>query len=101
MPPPDRPLEQELENAWPQFVRELNPRALAEAYSYELLPLVLRRTSEETLPEEMRPIRLPELTNGPHLSYAVQWFTFATIAVIGSIVLYVRLGTGRNVASQE
>jgi hypothetical protein len=25
----------------------------------------------------------PELTEGPHLSYAIQWFIFSSIAVIG------------------
>lgn len=29
----------------------------------------------------------PELTEGPHLSYAVQWFCFTLIAVVGLIVL--------------
>jgi surfeit locus 1 family protein len=29
------------------------------------------------------PIPPPELTEGPHLGYAFQWFTFATIALIG------------------
>ena len=28
-----------------------------------------------------------DLSNGPHLSYAIQWFSFATILVVGSIVL--------------
>jgi len=29
----------------------------------------------------------PELDDGPHLSYAIQWFSFALIIVIGSIAL--------------
>lgn len=29
----------------------------------------------------------PDLSNGPHLSYAIQWFSFAAIAVIGGVVL--------------
>lgn len=36
------------------------------------------------------PATLPTLSEGPHLSYAVQWFTFATIAVIGFLVLAFR-----------
>jgi surfeit locus 1 family protein len=35
---------------------------------------------------------LPELSNGPHLGYAIQWFTFATIALIGFVVLALREG---------
>jgi surfeit locus 1 family protein len=34
-----------------------------------------------------RPAPLPELTEGPHLSYAIQWFAFATIAIVGLVVL--------------
>jgi len=30
---------------------------------------------------------LPPLTDGPHLSYALQWFSFATIAIVGYVVL--------------
>jgi surfeit locus 1 family protein len=33
------------------------------------------------------PAPLPELTEGPHLGYAVQWFTFAAIAVAGFVIL--------------
>jgi cytochrome oxidase assembly protein ShyY1 len=75
-------------------VRTISPDALASAYPYELLRVVLRRTTEppET-PGVMTVIELPELTNGPHLSYAIQWFTFATIALVGSVTLSVRGGT--------
>jgi len=33
------------------------------------------------------PSPLPELSEGPHLSYAIQWFTFAGIALVGLVVL--------------
>ena len=36
------------------------------------------------------PSPLPELSNGPHLDYAIQWFTFATIALVGFMVLALR-----------
>ena len=36
------------------------------------------------------PVRLPEpdFGNGPHLSYAVQWFCFAAIALVGAGVVW-------------
>jgi surfeit locus 1 family protein len=34
-----------------------------------------------------RPVPLPPLGEGPHLSYAIQWFSFASIAVVGYVVL--------------
>jgi surfeit locus 1 family protein len=35
-----------------------------------------------------RPSRVPppSLTDGPHLSYALQWFGFATVFMIGFVV---------------
>jgi len=39
-----------------------------------------------------KPSPLPELSEGPHLSYAIQWFTFAVIAVAGFVVLALREG---------
>ncbi len=32
------------------------------------------------------PLSLPELTEGPHLSYAVQWFTFSLAVVVGWVL---------------
>lgn len=97
MPPPETGLVFDVEDGWPLFVRGVDPRVLAEQYGYVLLPLVLRRTgSAESLPADMRPIPLPELTNGPHLSYAMQWFSFAAIALVGSTILFVRFGGKRE-----
>lgn len=36
---------------------------------------------------DLTPIPLPDLTEGPHLSYALQWVLFAGVAVVGFIVL--------------
>ena len=33
---------------------------------------------------EIRPLRAPEPGTGPHLSYAIQWFAFALIAIVGT-----------------
>ncbi|HEX7089651.1 MAG TPA: SURF1 family protein [Longimicrobiales bacterium] len=40
-----------------------------------------------------RPLAPPELDDGPHLSYAVQWFAFATIALVGWTTLALRRGS--------
>ena len=36
------------------------------------------------------PAPLPRLTEGPHLGYAIQWFTFAIIALAGFVILALR-----------
>lgn len=45
-----------------------------------------------------QPIRLgpPELDRGPHLSYAIQWFSFAAIALIGWTIVVVRRWTAEE-----
>jgi surfeit locus 1 family protein len=55
---------------------------------YPLVPLVLRRTSPSPgMPAALRPVPPPALDDGPHLSYAVQWFSFAAIALVGGALL--------------
>ncbi|HET8634207.1 MAG TPA: SURF1 family protein [Gemmatimonadales bacterium] len=57
---------------------------------------------EETRPrsEFPRRVELPALDNGPHLSYAIQWFAFATIAV-GGAVIWLKKGRRSQVASRR
>jgi surfeit locus 1 family protein len=45
------------------------------------------------------PLDPPELDSGPHLSYAVQWFIFSTIAIVGYPLILRR--TAREHASAE
>jgi surfeit locus 1 family protein len=81
-----RPLASE---GWPMETRAIDPVAMASRFPYPLVPLVLRRTAAVDI-ASMRPFPPPERTLGPHLSYAVQWFLFATIAVGGGVSVYVR-----------
>lgn len=49
-----------------------------------VLPVVLQRSG--SIPDDAEvlvPVPLPELDEGPHRSYAVQWFIFATIGAVG------------------
>ena len=70
---------------WPVRVRAADPQALGPRYPYRLWPVLVRRG--ETTGAPLRAVPLPELTEGPHLGYAVQWFAFAVIALVGSVVL--------------
>jgi cytochrome oxidase assembly protein ShyY1 len=48
------------------------------------LPVVLQ--AKESTPADdasLAAIPLPTLDDGPHLSYAIQWFLFSTVAVVG------------------
>jgi surfeit locus 1 family protein len=58
--------------------------ALRDSVPYALLPFILQETgvaAPRGLPRRWPP---PALDDGPHLSYAIQWFSFAVIIVVGT-----------------
>lgn len=64
----------------------VHPESLA--VGYPLLPLLLRRVEPVPgQPRALRAVPLPPRSDGPHLSYAVQWFAFAGIAAVGGVIL--------------
>lgn len=71
---------------WPAYVVRVSPQLHAARFPYRILPVVLVRGRSASV-NELLPIPPPEATDGPHLSYALQWFAFALIALIGTAVL--------------
>lgn len=67
---------------------DVDPVAMRRVLPYEVLGIVLQ-LDDTTAPHPagLTRWRPPALDNGPHLSYAIQWFSFALIAVIGTVVL--------------
>lgn len=67
-----------------EFVLRVDPDRLEPRTGMDLLPVLLllreQRPQQGALP---LPVELADLDEGNHLSYAVQWFLFATIAVVG------------------
>ena len=71
----------------------LNVARIAEQTPYELLPVYIQRVPDDSLPANqaawtIEHLPFPsepdlDLTEGPHLGYAIQWFTFAAILTIG------------------
>ena len=78
---------------------------VAQQVDYGVLPAYLQRV--RSTPEESNVADAPELvplgrptpSEGPHLSYAIQWFTFTTIAVLGYGLLLRRVA--RDEAREE
>jgi surfeit locus 1 family protein len=68
-------------------LRRQFPYALADFY-VQALPVDTAEAA--TVP---RPLPPPELDDGPHLGYAVQWFAFATIALVGWTTIALRRGS--------
>ncbi len=73
------------------FVR-IDLERIGREYPAPVQPVWIQLTGgdDQTLPI---PLELPDTTDpGPHLSYAIQWFSFAIIAVIGFLVALGRSG---------
>jgi cytochrome oxidase assembly protein ShyY1 len=70
------------------LVRLVNSDAVAQALPYPLMNGYVGLL-EITPPDDsgLEPVAPPELTEGNHLSYAVQWFMFSAIAAVGLVVL--------------
>ena len=71
-------------------VRLINSDALAAALPYPVLNGYLGALTIDP-PQQggLQPIALPELSQGPHFWYAVQWFMFTGFGVAG-IVVFIR-----------
>ena len=67
----------------------VNPARLEPQMPYALEPIFLELAAQTPAQSGQLPIPPPplELTRGPHLSYAFQWFAFALIGVVGYGVL--------------
>ena len=62
--------------------------AIGRDVPYDLVPWFVRLQAQSPAAGELPvPATTPELTEGPHLGYAFQWFAFATIAAIGYVIL--------------
>lgn len=68
-------------------LRSLNRDTLESMMGRPLVPVVLLALGDTTPRDVKRPTRVPppSPSEGPHLSYAMQWFAFATVFVVGFI----------------
>lgn len=85
-PPADRALP----------LRSLNRPALEARVGAPVAPVLVVMTSDSLARLDSVPRRLamPLIDPGPHRSYAIQWFAFALIAVVGGVALARRGATG-------
>lgn len=66
--------------------------AAREALPYPVAPFWVRATDPGPVGPALRPPRAPEGGPGPHLAYAIQWFSFAAIALGGTFIYLRREG---------
>ena len=73
-----------------------------EVFGGDVLPVVVQsQTSDPPAPDLLAPVPLPELDDGPHRSYAVQWFIFATIVAIVYPLILRRVARGVGERADE
>jgi surfeit locus 1 family protein len=75
----------------PQVLSRLSLAALTPTIPYPVAPFYLVALGD-TIPAIDRPanLELPPLDDGPHLSYAIQWFAFAAVALGGAAAVLSR-----------
>jgi surfeit locus 1 family protein len=78
--------------------RWLDAAGVAQELGFPVTPYYVVWTPPpgEAEPPQDRPVRVPPpaLDEGSHFSYAVQWFSFATVALVGGLA-FVRADRGR------
>lgn len=70
--------------------------ALENAQGVSAAPYYLDLLTPSTAPTALTPIELPDLSNGPHFAYALQWVFFAIIIVIGRIAIFREFGARKD-----
>ena len=83
-----QPLVVEGSSTWAR----LDLPALRGTLPYPILPVALLQTPDSALPRYPRRLDAPEVDDGPHLNYAVQWFLFSVMGIAFGLVVVARGG---------
>jgi surfeit locus 1 family protein len=84
-----KPLAREGNTTWVK----LDLDALRQRLPYPILPISIRQTPDSGLPRLPTRLEPPPLDEGPHMSYAIQWFLFAGMAAGFAFLV---IGRGRR-----
>ena len=75
----------------PNVIARLSYDVVAKTLPYPVAPMyVVALGTGATAPDQIARLTVPPLDEGPHLSYAIQWFCFALIAVAGGVIAWRR-----------
>lgn len=77
------PLQQGEETTWGR----LDLEALRARLPYVIPPVYIQQLPDSTLPRFPRRLEPPSLDDGPHLSYAIQWFAFLVMSLVFGFVI--------------
>jgi surfeit locus 1 family protein len=76
--------------------RRLDLAALRARLPYPLMPILIQQTPDSGLSSFPRRLAPPEVNDGPHLAYAVQWFLFAALAAAFALLVVGRADRRRS-----
>ena len=69
----------------PDVVARLGYDAVAKSLPYPVAPYYVVVLGDSAIaPDRLARLTVPPLDEGPHLSYAIQWFAFALVALVGA-----------------
>lgn len=75
----------------------LDMDALSEMMPYQLAPVYIRQSPDTALPRFPRRLEPLAIDDGPHLTYAIQWFAFAAMAMVfGGVILRTKNVSGKE-----
>jgi surfeit locus 1 family protein len=77
------PLRRGAETTWARL--DLEP--VSAGLPYAIAPVYIQQLPDSSLPSFPRRLDPPSLDDGPHLSYAIQWFSFSVMALVFGIVI--------------
>jgi surfeit locus 1 family protein len=83
----DHAAYREPDSAVAQGIALVPPRGRGDVDPSGFLPFVIQLGTPEPIRGLPRRWPVPAFDDGPHLSYAIQWFSFALIALVGTAVL--------------
>jgi len=96
--------EEPSRNTMVPAISQVDAKRLAERWGPTVLPIYLRLDSgagAPTVTGPLYPVPPPPLSEGPHLSYAIQWFIFSAIAIGGYPMVLRRQAYGRDRSADE
>ena len=75
----------------PRTLARLSVAVVAKALPYPVAPVYVVELGDSAIaPDRIARLTIPPLDEGPHMSYAIQWFSFAVIALAGAGIAVAR-----------
>jgi surfeit locus 1 family protein len=69
----------------PRIIARLGFDAVSKALPYPVAPIYVVMTGDSaTAADHVARLTIPPLDEGPHMNYAIQWFGFALVALVGA-----------------